>query len=116
MSHALIISDNLAISHGISRRLADHGYTSFDLAWSRQKALECAFRRLPDLVVAGDTIADGTPISVAQAIAEPRDLPVLVVTSDGCAFRRSQLAGATVDGPFSLSQLDRALVTLEAAE
>lgn len=115
MPHALIISDNLAIGHGISRHLADHGFTSFDLAWSRRKAFECALRHRPDLVVAGDTIADDTPMEVAEAIAAPRDLPVLVVTADGCAFRRGRLARATVEGPFALSQLDRALATLEAA-
>lgn len=115
MGHALIISDNLAVGRAIRDRLARLGFESFDLAWSCRHAVEAASRRVPDLIVAGDTIADGQPLDLAESIARERQLPVLVVTADKVALRRSLPSGAVIEGPYALTQIDSAIGSIRAA-
>lgn len=109
MTHALIIDDNMAVSRGIQQRLQALGFDSFDHTWSERQTLEAAARRRPDLIVIGDAISEGSPVQVAKQVSLSSHAPVLALTSDRFMFNRSIPAGASVGGPYKLSDLDVAL-------
>lgn len=114
MSHALIIDDNMVISRAIASRLAPFGFDSFDRTCAEHQARKAAGRHAPDLIVVGDTIADGSPIEVARQIAMSCDAPVLMVTSGRIQLGRRVPAGTRIDGPFHVTQLDAALASTGA--
>ena len=109
MSHALIIDDNMAVSRAIRSQLSALGFDSFDHTWTEEQAREAVAQRRPDLIVVGDHVASGSPFAVAREVALACEAPILVVTTDRCSFQRSVPDDATVDGPYSLTQLDVAL-------
>lgn len=115
MSHALILDDNLIVSRAIRDRLQDYGFRSFDHTWAERQALDAAALRNPDLIVVGDTIADGCPLDVARKLAQANDAPVLFVTSDRFLLQRALPEGASVDGPYALGELDAALESIHTA-
>lgn len=80
MCHALIIDDNLAVRCGAMDQLAEHGFTSFDHAWTERQARAAAIRHRPDLIVIGQAIAEGSPFEVASHIARADTIPILAVT------------------------------------
>lgn len=109
MPHALIIDDNRAVSRGIEQRLQAFGFNSFDHTWSERQALEASARHRPDLIVIGDEIAGGSPVDVARQVALRSDAPVLAVTRDKLAFAQFAPADATLEGPYHLNQMAKAL-------
>lgn len=111
MSHALIIDDNMVISRAIESRLAPFGFDSFDRTCAEHQALEAAGRHVPDLIVVGDSIADGSPIEVARKIAMSCDAPVLMVTSGRVQLEKRVPTGTRIEGPFHVTQLDGALAS-----
>lgn len=115
MSHALIIDDNMVVSRAIQSRLTAFGFDSFDHTWTEQQALEAAAQRRPDLIVVGDHVVSGSPIEVAHEVASASEAPILAVTADRFALQRCLPEGATVDGPYPLSELDSALAAACAA-
>lgn len=114
MSHALIIDDNLIVSRAIQERLQACGYESFDYAWTENQALEAAVDRPPDLIVIGDSIAEGSPLDLAEELARANETPVLVVTAHRFMLQQSLPHGAAIDGPYPLGELDEVLVRLSA--
>ena len=115
MTHALIIDDNRAIARGMESRLQAFGFNSFDHTWSERQALEAAARHVPDLIVVGDAIAAGSPLEVARKVALKTHAPVLAVTADKVMLRKEVPADASLEGPFRLSELDRALAQASVA-
>lgn len=116
MSHALIIDDNVILSRAIRNRLEAFGFDSFDYTWAEQQALEAAASRSPDLIVVGDSIAEGSPLGVAGTLAASSDVPVLVVTTHGFMLQRRAVEGERIDGPYRLSELDQVLAAFRAAD
>ena len=114
MSHALIIDDNMAVGRAIQNRLTAFGFDSFDHTWTEQQARHAAARRRPDLIVVGDHVAGGSPIAVAREVASISEAPILAVTADRCSLQRALPAGATVEGPYPLSNLETALQSAQA--
>jgi DNA-binding response OmpR family regulator len=109
MAHALIIDDNMSISRAIESRLTSLGFVSFDHTWTEAQAIEAARCRPPDLVVIGHSVACGSPGDAAQHIAAQFGAPILMVASGCCEVRRRLPEGATVDGPFLLSDIAAAV-------
>jgi CheY-like chemotaxis protein len=93
MTHALIIDDNLIISRAIQDRLEAFGFNSFDHTWAEHQALDAAALHAPDLIVIGDTMAEGSPLQLAE---EQHRMP----------------NGAVVDGPYHLAELDDVLTAM----
>ena len=114
MSHALIIDDNVILSRAIRSRLEAFGFDSFDYTWAEQQALEAAASRAPDLIVVGDTIADGSPLGVAGRLAASGDVPVLFVTTQSFMLQRRAADSELIDGPHRLSELDQVLAAFQA--
>ena len=113
MSHALIIDDNVVLSRAIRSRLEAFGYNSFDCTWAEQQALAAAASRSPDLIVVGDTIAEGSPLGVAGRLGASKSVPVLMVTNTQTfMLQRNAPDGTVIDGPYRLSELDMALATI----
>ena len=115
MSHALIIDDNLIVSRAIRDRLQAFGFDSFDHTWAEHQALEAAACHSPDLIVVGDSIAEGSPLELAGELARANDTPVLVVTAHRFMLRHRVPDGATVDGPYHLADLDEVLGAIQQA-
>jgi CheY-like chemotaxis protein len=116
MTHALIIDDNAVISRAVENRLVPLGFNSFDHTWTEKQALDAATARHPDLVVVGDSIAGGSPVRAAQRVAEQFGAPILLVAAGRCEVRRKIPAGAVLEGPFSLSDIDVAVAIARAPE
>ena len=57
----------------------------------------------------GDTIAEGSPVSVARQISVEHGSPVVLITAASCALYRKVPEGVSVTGPFRLSQIDSAV-------
>ena len=115
MSHALIIDDNMVVCRAVQNRLAAFGFNSFDHTWTEQQARNAAAERRPDLIVVGDHLADGSPLAVAREVATSTDAPILAVTTDRFSLQRALPIGATIEGPYSLSELDAALQSAHAS-
>lgn len=109
MAHALIIDDNRIVSRAIESRLTALGFNSFDHTSTEAQALLVATTRPPDLVVIGNGVGGGSPSSAARNIAEQSDAPILLVKEGQCEVRRCLPQGATLDGPFLLSDIDSAI-------
>jgi hypothetical protein len=62
--------------------------------------------------VVGDNIADGSPLEVAEELARENGAPVLVVTAHRFMLQHRVPDGATVDGPYHLTQLDDVLASI----
>lgn len=116
MTHALIIDDNMIISHAVENCLVSLGFDSFDHTWTEAQAIEAATARHPDLVIIGDSIADGSPVDAARRIVELFGAPILLVAAGRCEVRRNLPADAVLDGPFSLSDIDVAVAVARAPE
>ena len=112
MTHALIIDDNLIISRAIQDRLEAFGFNSFDHTWAEHQALEAAALHAPDLIVIGDTMAEGSPLQLAEELARANDAPVLVVTAHRFMLQHRIPDGAEVDGPYHLAELDDVLTAM----
>jgi DNA-binding NarL/FixJ family response regulator len=113
VSHALIIDDNMVLSRAIANRLVPFGFDSIDRAWAEQQALDAAKRHTPDLIVAGESIADGSPVDVARLLAADCDVPVLRVAINGqFELERCSPCRRQVEGPHSVAQLDAAIRSL----
>lgn len=112
MSHALIIGDNMVVSRAIENRLCDHGFHSCDRAWVTKQAVDLATRHTPDLIVVCDSVADGSPLEVANQIASSSNAPVLVVASGRVHLERHLPSRIQVQGSFHIVQLDAALATV----
>ena len=74
--------------------------------------MEAAARRLPDLVVIGETLDAGCPYSAARRICAARDIPVLVAARRG-AHRPIPPADASLAGPFMLREIGHAVAEAE---
>jgi hypothetical protein len=116
MAHALIIDDNMIISRALEDRLISLGFNSFDHTWTEAQAIEAASCRPPDLVVIGDSIACGCPMEAARHIAARFGSPILMVASGRCEVRRRLPDGASIDGPFPLSDIGTAVAVARAPQ
>jgi len=112
MGHALLIGDNMIVSRAIENRLVAHGFDTFDRAWARHQAADLASHHRPDLIVVGDSIADGSPVELARKIAGSCAAPVLMVSRGRVMLERHTSSMTKAQGPFDLVQLDTALATL----
>jgi len=109
MRHALILDDNMIISRAIQESLAPLGFVSFDHVWTEQQAVEAATHCSPDLIVVGDTIVGGSPLSAAQRISSEHDAPILIITADRCRVHRRFPENAAVMGSYYLHDIENAL-------
>jgi DNA-binding response OmpR family regulator len=112
VKHALIIDDNVAVSRAIRDRLKQFGFVSFDWTWSERQALKAAAVRRPDLVVAGETIVGGSPLSMAGKLASSNRVPLLSIATRSFMLQRQIAGDEVVDGPYALIELDRALASM----
>lgn len=110
MKHALIIEDNLIVSKALEDTLSNAGFQSFDHAWTEEDAVQAARRHRPDLVIVGDHIQSGSGVEAARRIAADRDVPVMLVTADSLKARETLPEGASLDGPFLLRDMPKAIV------
>lgn len=115
MSHALIIDENMIISRAIERRLESCGFDSFEHAWTEDQAVDAAALNPPDLVIVGDSIDKGSAVDAARRITAKRDVPVLMVTAHSGQTQRHIPPGATVEGPFHLSEIKSTLALARSA-
>ena len=111
MCHALIIDDNMIVSRALQDGLASLGYDSFDHSWTEEQAVAAAARRVPDLVVVGDSIEVGSPIEAARRISIEHDVPVLMVTANSHRARRRLPPDAAMEGPFLLGEIATAITS-----
>jgi hypothetical protein len=109
MCHALIIDDNIAVRCGVMDQLAGCGFTSFDHAWTERQALAAAEQQLPDLIVIGETIADGSPFPVASRISDAHGIPILRMTSVSFRLHRPAPDCRHRAGPFYLDEIGEAI-------
>ena len=116
VKHALIMDDNVAVSRAIRDRLASVGCESFDWAWAEHQAVRAAAARRPDLIVAGDTIVEGSPLTLAGELASSNRVPLLAIATQSFMFQRQTPVGEILDGPYALIELDHALATMSAAQ
>jgi DNA-binding response OmpR family regulator len=114
VSHALIIDDNVILSRAVRDRLEAFGFDSFDYAWAEEQALHAAAKRRPDLIVVGDSIAEGSPLAVAKDLSREKGAPLLVVTTQSFMLQRQLRDSAELDGPHLLIDLDDALARITA--
>lgn len=114
MSHALIINDNMVVSRAIESRLIAFGFVSFDRTWAEHQVAAAAARRVPDLIVVGDSIAEGSPNDVAHRISVSCDAPVLMVTSGRVQLELILSDGTQVRGPIHVTCLDAVLASAGA--
>jgi DNA-binding response OmpR family regulator len=115
MKHALIIEDYLLVSRFLEDRLATFGFGSFDHVWTEEDAVAAATRRLPDLVIIGDDLTAGCGFNAARRIASLGDVPALVISSRRAVTHRTVPCDASVQGPFSLQEIDRLVAGLDGA-
>jgi CheY-like chemotaxis protein len=115
MCHALIIDDNMIVSHAIQKCLESLGFMSFDKTWTEEQAVVAADRRSPDLIVIGDEIETGSALQAAQRIAERLAVPVLMVTGDPYRAQRRLERARSFEGPFLLNQIEEAVKLAQAA-
>ncbi len=115
VKHALIMDDNVAVSRAIRDRLKMFGFNSFDWTWAEHQALKAAAMRRPDLIVAGDTIVEGSPLRMAGELASSNRVPLLAIATQSFTLQRQTAGGEVFDGPYALIELDHALATMSAA-
>jgi hypothetical protein len=115
VKHALIMDDNVAVSRAIRDRLKMFGFESFDWTWAERQALSAAAVRRPDLIVAGDTIAEGSPLRMAGELASSNRVPLLAIATQSFMVQRQTPGGKVFEGPYALTKLDDALATMSAA-
>jgi DNA-binding response OmpR family regulator len=115
MKHALIIEDNLLVSRFLEDRLAALGFGSFDHVWTEDDAVAAAMRRLPDLVIIGDDLTEGCGFNAALRILSFGDVPALVISAGRAATHRTLPCDASIQGPFSLQDIDRLVGALDGA-
>lgn len=109
MTHALIIDENMTVSRAIKSQLAKLGFGSFDHTWTERQAIAAAERHRPDIVVIGDRLSAGSPITAARHLAERFGAPILMVAAGQCEVRRQLPKGVVLDGPFSLGEIGTAV-------
>lgn len=110
MSHALIIDDNILVTHVIIERLAALGFESFDSAWTESEAIAAADRHRPDLVIVGDEIEQGSGLAAARQVSRSWGAPVIMVTADSHRARgEAARSSVKMSGPFMLSDMHLAL-------
>ena len=114
MAHALIIGNDRDVSRTLEHALAAIGFHSFDHAGSEAAAVAAAERRVPDLVVIGERLDQGCPVSAARRICRAHDAPVLMAASPA-APRRPLPQDARISGPFPLRRLQDAVREAERA-
>jgi hypothetical protein len=116
VKHALIMDDNVAVSRAIRDRLKMFGFDSFDWTWAEHQALKAAAARRPDLIVAGDTIVEGSPLPIAGELASSNRVPLLAIATQSFMLQRQTPGGEVFDGPYALIELDHALAAMRAAQ
>lgn len=101
MQHALIISDDSALSTAMEDRLLALGFRSFERSWSEEDAVGAARQRRPDLIVVGDCLATGSAIQAAARINEEQPgIPALLATARIAAVLRELPDGVKLNGPY----------------
>lgn len=78
--HALIIEDESLIAMLIEDTLRECGFTSFDVAKSKDEAVAAAKRRCPSLITADVNLDPGSGIEAVDAICAGPPIPVVFVT------------------------------------
>lgn len=109
MGHALIIDDNLIISHAIRSCLKPLGFSSFEQSWTEEQAVAAADEHAPDLVIVGDNVEMGSAINAARRITDKRAVPVLLVTADAARAHQNCGHACRFEGPFLLNQIEKAV-------
>jgi len=115
MCHALIIDDNMIVSHAIQKCLESMGFISFDKTWTEAQAVAAADRHNPDLIVIGDEIEAGSALRAAQRIVKKLAVPVLMVTGDLYRARRRVERTCSFEGPFLINQIEEAVKLARAS-
>jgi hypothetical protein len=64
------------------------------------------------LVVAGETIVGGSPLSMAGKLASSNRVPLLSIATRSFMLQRQIAGDEVVDGPYALIELDRALASM----
>jgi DNA-binding response OmpR family regulator len=78
--HALIIEDEPLIAILVEDTLRDCGFTSFDVACSKEDAIASAKRRCPSLITADVDLNPGSGIEAVDEICSGPPIPVVFVT------------------------------------
>ena len=78
--HALIIEDESLIAMLIEDSLRDCGFTSFDVAKSKDEAVASAKRLCPNLITADVELNPGSGIDAVDEICSGPPIPVVFVT------------------------------------
>jgi len=115
MCHALIIDDNMIVSRVLEERLVPLGFDSFDHTWTEEQAVAAAARRMPDLVVVGDSVEAGSALDAARRISVERDVPVLMVTAASSRASARLPDDARFEGPFPLNEIGAAVARARIA-
>lgn len=105
MSHALIIDDNMIVGRAVENQLIPLGFDSFDHCWTEPQAIAAAECRAPDLVIVGDSIADGSPVEVARNVSGRHHAPMLMITAMDFRLHCALSADACLSGPFQLHEM-----------
>jgi hypothetical protein len=109
------MNDNRIIGRAIEDRLTHCGVDSFDHAWTEEQAFRAAARRSPDLVIAGDTIACGSPFKAAQDIATWHDASVLTISAGLCLVQRKRGRAPSLQQTFPLTEIGAAVAVARSA-
>lgn len=80
--HALIIEPQVLVSMMLEEELRDLGFTSFNAAYSQNRAIESAQRTSPDLIVASLRLSSGNGVDAVRAICADRAIPTVFTVSN----------------------------------
>ncbi len=116
MSHVLIIEDNRILGCELSRRLAGMGFDSFDHVWNEEDAIAVANMRPPDLLLVGDSLESGDPLTAARKICARHDVPALLITGDSLKMMQNLPEGAFLQGPYAIGEMDDAIHVAQKSE
>lgn len=109
MYHALIVNDDTIVDRAIQQRLETFKFTSFDHCPTEEQAVAAATRRLPDLLVLGNSLEIGSPMGAALRVNWRGDIPVLMIHSGrGQVFLRHP-KDVRFEGPFLLNDVEVAV-------
>jgi DNA-binding response OmpR family regulator len=107
--HALIIEDDDLVAVAIEQVLQGCGFTSFDIATSRDEAVAAAERRCPQLITADVELKPGSGIDAVQTICSERPIPVIFITARADAARARMPHHPILSKPFRVSEVEAAV-------
>jgi DNA-binding response OmpR family regulator len=114
--HALVIGEDQLAEQIVEARLWEAGFSSVAHAWDEQDAWIALRNRHPALIV---VLADSAQPLTSDALcrmSEEADAPVLVATANAAQAVQCLGAGASLEGPFAIDELEEAVTEAAAPE